>query len=443
MHIINITVRDKIAVNPAQGRYVCGNSDFVVHFDFDAEWDAYETKTARFVKEDGTYREQIFTGTECPVPVISDTYKLQVGVFAGNLSTTTGAYVPCKKSILCGSGSPALPEDNSYHVLMGAVNEASKSAKAAEETLQEAFGEGGLFIVTCTPNPDRTQEEIREAAANGKTCLLVKGGRVFTYYGERTNEKNPATTCPTFFTPCEYVSGKGLYFEFVQINEDGYVRLCSYKPAKTPNPQKLHIKGAVEAEYDGSKDVNIELLPKPADTASTAYLRWNGTGYVPATVEAVKAEMGGQDAGVYELIEEITLEDDDVGTVTRDKTPGGESYHFKAIGVNFEAPPATQQTYVQFRAVADGKWLNLYIGNGLRTTTSFWNAYIQPEYGYLSAKATGSVVNKYDVANSYNPAAYDQYFKVKAKPITSINLITKDIFPAGTIIKIWGVRANA
>lgn len=55
MHIINITVRNKIAVNPAQDRYVCGNSDFVVHFDFDSEWDALEVKTARFIKEDGTY----------------------------------------------------------------------------------------------------------------------------------------------------------------------------------------------------------------------------------------------------------------------------------------------------------------------------------------------------------------------------------------------------
>ncbi len=122
MHIINITVRNKVAVNPAQDRYVCGNSDYIVRFDFDAEWDAYDTKTARFIKEDGTVYDQVFSGNECPVPVISDTYKLHVGVFAGNLSTTTAAYVPCKKSILCGGGVPAAPAEDVYNQIMARLN---------------------------------------------------------------------------------------------------------------------------------------------------------------------------------------------------------------------------------------------------------------------------------------------------------------------------------
>ena len=122
MHYINITVRNKVAVNPAQDRYVCGNSDYIVRFDFDAEWDAFETKTARFIKEDGTYVDQVFSGNDCPVPVIADTYKLQVGVFAGNLSTTTAAYVPCKKSILCGGGVPAAPAEDVYNQIMEKLN---------------------------------------------------------------------------------------------------------------------------------------------------------------------------------------------------------------------------------------------------------------------------------------------------------------------------------
>lgn len=122
MHVINITVRNKVAVNPAQDRYICGNSDFVVHFDFDSEWDAFETKTARFIKEDGTYVDQIFSGNDCPVPVISDTYKIMVGVFAGNLSTTTAAYVPCKKSILCGGGVPAAPAEDVYNQIMARLD---------------------------------------------------------------------------------------------------------------------------------------------------------------------------------------------------------------------------------------------------------------------------------------------------------------------------------
>lgn len=144
MHIINVTVRNKVAVNPAQDRYVCGNSDYIVRFDFDAEWDAFETKTARFIKEDGTVYDQVFSGNDCSVPVISDTYKLHVGVYAGNLSTTTAAYVPCKKSILCGGGVPAAPAPDVYAQIMAKLNSldggVSDPGQAHQQLVSDAEG---------------------------------------------------------------------------------------------------------------------------------------------------------------------------------------------------------------------------------------------------------------------------------------------------------------
>lgn len=291
MHIINITVRDKIAVNPAQGRYVCGNSDFVVHFDFDAEWDAYETKTARFVKEDGTYKEQVFTGTECPVPVISDTYKLQVGVFAGNLSTTTAAYVPCKKSVLCGGGVPADPEPDVYNQVMAALNENTETAKGMEEALQEAFGEGGLFLVNMGNDnlTDRTQDEIRAAVAAGKTCILKAwDGRVFAYRGESEDthaEGKPK--CPTFVEPASFEYGIGITIMSARVRQDRSVSYSGYSPVNTPNPRALTIAGK---KYYGDEAVSV--MPAPADKTATAYLRWNGTAYVAATIAELKADLG-------------------------------------------------------------------------------------------------------------------------------------------------------
>ncbi len=142
MHIINITVRNKVAVAPARDRYVCGNSDFVVRFDFDAEWDAFNTKTARFIKEDGTPYDVVFSGNECPVPLILDTCKLMVGVFAGNLSTTTAAYVPCKKSILCGGGVPDAPEKDVYNQIMEKLNAfAPDATEAHQQLVSNAIGE--------------------------------------------------------------------------------------------------------------------------------------------------------------------------------------------------------------------------------------------------------------------------------------------------------------
>ena len=167
MHVINITVRNKVAVNPAQDRYVCGNSDYVVHFDFDAEWDAHGTKTARFVKEDGSYIDQLFDGNDCPVPVISDTYKLQVGVYAGNLSTTTAAYVPCKKSILCGGGVPAAPADDVYNQIMARLN-ALESCCVVTATIGEAYSETHF---KCTF--DKTGAEVVEAVKAGQSAVCV------------------------------------------------------------------------------------------------------------------------------------------------------------------------------------------------------------------------------------------------------------------------------
>lgn len=118
---INITVKNKIARSDG-AHYVCGNSDFVANFKFDSEWDEYETKTARF-SYNGSYVDVAFDGDQCPIPIISDTYFFLVGVYAGNLHTTTPARVPCKKSILCGSGSPADPTESVYNQLMEKLND--------------------------------------------------------------------------------------------------------------------------------------------------------------------------------------------------------------------------------------------------------------------------------------------------------------------------------
>ena len=292
MHNINITVRNKVAVNPAQDRYVCGNSDYVVHFDFDAEWDAHEVKTARFIKEDGTYVDQVFMGSDCPVPVISDTYKLQVGVFAGNLSTTTAAYVPCKKSILCGNGSPAVPEDDAYHHMMTEMSRIASDAAASAEIAQQNALDVLVVNVENAATVSHTAEEVENAADAGKVVLMrIPTGETLTY--SRT-------------TP--YSDGTGVvlvpYFTGAVVQGIDYVSICDAmmlpngrvkygnRQIRTSNPKKLTLTGAVSAEYDGSAQVNVEVLPVPANAIATSYLRWNGTKWVAATIADLKADLG-------------------------------------------------------------------------------------------------------------------------------------------------------
>lgn len=145
---INITIRDKIAVPQKEALYVCGNSDYSILFDFDAEWNEYESKTARF-EYGGRYQDVVFDGRECPVPIISDTYSFNVGVFAGDLRTTTPAYIPCKKSILCASGSPAAPPNDVYAQIMEKLNMISDDiGQAVEDYLEDHPIEGGVDFET-------------------------------------------------------------------------------------------------------------------------------------------------------------------------------------------------------------------------------------------------------------------------------------------------------
>lgn len=135
MPVINISVENKIA--EADGTlYVCDNSDFVAKFAFDAEWEAYESKTARFVYNN-SYVDVVFTGNECPVPTISGTYFFNIGVYAGNLHTTTPARVPCKKSILCGSESESSASQEVRNEFLDVLDKRTGDLSALKTTAKD------------------------------------------------------------------------------------------------------------------------------------------------------------------------------------------------------------------------------------------------------------------------------------------------------------------
>ena len=124
---LNITVADKVATYRSRDGYiVCGNSDYVIQFAFDSDWDAHTEKTARFVLN-GQFVDVDFTGTECSVPIITNVSQVEVGVYAGDLCTTTPAIIECKKSILCEDAEASVENDKYW------ANEAKEAANRAEE----------------------------------------------------------------------------------------------------------------------------------------------------------------------------------------------------------------------------------------------------------------------------------------------------------------------
>lgn len=135
MKTLRINVKDKIATYfQRDGVIVCGNKGYKIAFTFDEEWDEYTTKTARFIWN-GKYTDKEFTDDECEVPVINDATNVTVGVYAGDLKTTTPAEIPCLISILC--GNPELADGN-VKEYRDIAQQAAEEAKIAAEEAKNA-----------------------------------------------------------------------------------------------------------------------------------------------------------------------------------------------------------------------------------------------------------------------------------------------------------------
>lgn len=143
-HIINVRVDDKIAAVVGDPLYVCGNSDYIVKFNFDAEWADHAAKTARFVKSNKKHVDVPFTGDQCNMPRLDNTPLVRIGVFAGNLSTTTPAIVNAQRSILCGSGSPEDPPKNVYNQLMEKLDEILQSGTGGKVAVDDTLSQTGM-----------------------------------------------------------------------------------------------------------------------------------------------------------------------------------------------------------------------------------------------------------------------------------------------------------
>ena len=115
MPTISITVSSKIAQAAGRPEIVCGNSDYTLSFVFDMEWSAFTDKTVQLAYcRNGTfYHEDVeFSGNTVTIPALYGISEVFIGVYAGNIRTTTPARVACLPCItdLAGSGGGGTPE---------------------------------------------------------------------------------------------------------------------------------------------------------------------------------------------------------------------------------------------------------------------------------------------------------------------------------------------
>lgn len=124
MPLININIRNRIA-EPAEDApaYICGNEGYTVIFDFDEEWEEVDIKTMRVAWLDTFTGQQRhidaeFAGEQLSLPVITDAYELNIGVYVGDLVATTAAVIPCERSITDGATYHDEPAPDVYAQLL-------------------------------------------------------------------------------------------------------------------------------------------------------------------------------------------------------------------------------------------------------------------------------------------------------------------------------------
>lgn len=188
---IRISVKNKIAVQTNRTLYFCGNSDYTALFDLDAEWNAFEIKTARFCYN-GHYSDVVFTGNECEIPVIADTNEFEIGLFAGNLHTTTPAMVLCERSILSTSGTPTNPSPDVYHQLIEKINSGMLRGPQGEKGSTGPQGPTG----PAGPQGEKGEKgDTGSAGADGKDAPQIDDGTI-SRDNPWSSKKIVETLCP-------------------------------------------------------------------------------------------------------------------------------------------------------------------------------------------------------------------------------------------------------
>lgn len=372
MKTINVLVRDQIASAVGDIVYICGNSDYIINFDFDAEWDDYDVKTARFV-HDGPYIDVVFTGNQCAMPVIRKAYGIYVVVYAGDLRTTTPAHIPSAASILSADGTPDEPPEDVYAQITALCEDARATAKSVrddadagkfngapgktpvagvdyftEEDKQKIAKEAAGAVGYPEPTEDDEDKTLRvvdgkakwEGALFGTTDELtptqvydaVKAGRPVVVEVIRDIFGSLLFTSFTIAETqnvivADFAAQYIAYVVFVLLG-DKSSNTWSFMltpllgiddiPSVLPNPNPLTLKlGNEIVSYDGSNKRTVDVVeavgfPQPTESDNGKFV---GCEDGKAKWLPVEASGGGNTEETWELIDEVDCTSGDIASI--------------------------------------------------------------------------------------------------------------------------------
>ena len=139
---------------------VTANSDYEITFDFDSEWDDFDAKTleVKYIDTACVMRKQevLFEGDTVALPVLHNIREVAIGVYAGNLHTSTPAVIPCERSISDGDAVHDAPTPDVYVQLLAYIQElATGVSTIAGDFVFDAAEDDVNFAdvdITYTPN---------------------------------------------------------------------------------------------------------------------------------------------------------------------------------------------------------------------------------------------------------------------------------------------------
>lgn len=398
---IVVTVKNKMAVGDGSV-IVCNNSDYVVRFVLDSEWDALALRTMRIVYDSYTHTDIAFSGDTVALPTIIDRTSIGIGLYSGDIHTSTCAMFDCERSVM-GKNSNAVvpPSSDVYNEIVEMINDGRLKGDKGDKGDPGARGykgdkgdpgADGADGVTFTPSVDSA----------GNLSWTNDGGL-----------SNPAT-----------VNIKGDPGAPGKDGSDANVTAANIETALGYVPVT---PSDLAAKQDALTDADRQSITKTGMTT--------GAAWTSAEQKAARDRMGVDKE--YELIEEITLTEN-VTQFTRTDEPDGTAYAFEMVAIKINRTnTGAGGVYVFSGSTVLGWSYIAETGQHFACETFSLHGYWQ-NYRYSASSSH----NDY---NNIAPSGDSRFLKIKkvaGQYVSKIQITLNDGgLGIGTKISIYGVRA--
>lgn len=209
---ISITVTDKRPVCTAGTTVVCDNSDYIVHWDLDEEWNAYDTKTMRVIYMDSTYADTVFSGDSVALPPVPVPGCVQIGLYAGDIHTSRMALLRALSSVRSASGAPANPTPDVYDQLMERMSQLENPDWNQNDPTAKDYIKNRTHYVSQENKVIAPEQEVTTAVQNNFNIAILNGVDFDTFKTLFNSEDN--TTFDVVFDgasyPCKWLEQNGV-----------------------------------------------------------------------------------------------------------------------------------------------------------------------------------------------------------------------------------------